>query len=398
MEPREWQQAALMKWLELFRGVASVVTGGGKTVFAFMCMLEFLKRYEKGRFIIVVPTTALLDQWYVALCESLSVQEDEIACYSGEEKPDKPRQVNILVINTARTWAVQLASGVDSFLIVDECHRAGSPCNAQSLLGCHQATLGLSATPSREYDEGFEAYVAPVLGKIIYEYDYKQAFNEKVICPFRLINVEVDLLPDEAEKYRKLTRRCALELKRMGNNDKPSEMLTMLLRKRASVASTATLRIPVAAALAEKGRGRRTLIFHERVEDAEKIANILRVRNHNVTTYHTKIGPAMRRHNLLLFRRGIFDILVCCRALDEGMNVPETTIAIIASATSSSRQRIQRLGRVLRPSKGKDAATVYTIYATDVEKERLKKEERGLKGVIRTSWMQGKVLYEADSN
>lgn len=377
--------------------MVSIVTGGGKTVFAFMCMLEFLKRYQNGRFIIVVPTTALLDQWYIALCENLRVPEDEIACYSGEEKPDRPRRVNIAVINTARNLTEHLARRVNSFLIVDECHRAGSPINAYSLRGRHQATLGLSATPRREYDEGFEEYVAPTLGSIIYEYDYNRAFDEKVICPFRLVNVEIDLLPDEAKKYTQLTRRCAVEIKRIGNNSRPTEKLAMLLRRRASVAATATMRIPVSAALAEKERGHRTLIFHERVESAEKIACILRERNHTVTTYHTKIGPAMRRHNLLLFRRGMFDILVCCRALDEGMNVPETTVAIIASATASGRQRIQRLGRVLRPAKGKDTATIYTVFATKAEKDRLEKEARGLSEVTRVLWKHAKVPYEEDS-
>src|SRR5438270_12387011 len=63
VEPRTWQRTALEEWKQSFRGVASVVTGGGKTLFAEMCMLEFLREHPKARFIVVVPTTALLDQW-----------------------------------------------------------------------------------------------------------------------------------------------------------------------------------------------------------------------------------------------------------------------------------------------------------------------------------------------
>jgi superfamily II DNA or RNA helicase len=92
-----------------------------------------------------------------------------------------------------------------------------------------------------------------------------------------------------------------------------------------------------------------------------------------------------------LFRRGIFNALVTCRALDEGVNVPETTIAVIASSTASIRQRIQRLGRVPRPAAGKKMATVYTIYATEVERRRLEQESATDSGAETVSWMRGAV-------
>ena len=38
----------------------------------------------------------------------------------------------------------------------------------------------------------------------------------------------------------------------------------------------------------------------------------------------------MRRENLRMFRRGMLDTIVCCRALDEGVNVPEASVAIVA--------------------------------------------------------------------
>ena len=41
LEPRAWQKQALNVWLPNMQGVVSVVTGGGKTVFAFLCVQEF---------------------------------------------------------------------------------------------------------------------------------------------------------------------------------------------------------------------------------------------------------------------------------------------------------------------------------------------------------------------
>lgn len=99
-EPRNWQVQALERWLSTMRGIISVVTGGGKTAFAFFCIVEFLKKYPEGQILIIVPTSALLDQWHIGLQEDLGLSEKSIACYSGVEKPRKSLTVNIFVINT----------------------------------------------------------------------------------------------------------------------------------------------------------------------------------------------------------------------------------------------------------------------------------------------------------
>jgi superfamily II DNA or RNA helicase len=371
------------------RGTASVVTGAGKTYFAFLCMVEFLHTFPHGRALIVVPTTALVDQWHVSLQEDLGVPSTNIAVYSGEEKADSPAQVNLLVINTARGIIRDVASGAPTFIIVDECHRSGSPVNARALSGKHAASLGLSATPVREYDNAFQEVIEPALGPIIFEYDYEAALHDGVVAPFNLVNVRVELLPHEEHKYSQLTRRIAQESERVTRHGVPDEKLKRLLRQRAAVSTTAAMRVPVAAKLADLNTDSRTLIFHERISDADAIATILAQRDHNVALYHTGIGPTVRRDNLRLYRRGLFDILVTCRALDEGLNVPETSIAIVASSTASQRQRIQRLGRVLRPAPGKPSSTVISIYATDVEERRLVSEAQALLGVASVTWQHG---------
>ncbi len=47
-------------------------------------------------------------------------------------------------------------------------------------------------------------------------------------------------------------------------------------------------------------------------------------------------------------------------ALDEGVDVPDASVAIIISGTGSSREYIQRLGRILRP-KDKEAKLIELI-------------------------------------
>lgn len=389
LEPREWQRKALEAWRIQHRGIVRVVTGGGKTVFAMMCIGEFLSNPEHCRVVIIVPTTALLDQWFVGLVEDMGLDPSDIGTYSGQEKTPTPKLVNLLVINTARELAITLSQGYRSFLIVDECHRAGSPVNARALAGQYAATLGLSATPDRQYDLGFQEYIAPVLGEVVFEYNYDDALRDGVITPFELINVRVDLLPSETERFNEFSRRLAVAVRKSGDTAQPTERIKRLLQQRASVANSAKMRIPVTVKLVEEHRNKRLLIFHERIDAADTILDLLLRRGHRATIYHTKIGPSLRRENLRLYRKGVFDILVTCRALDEGLNVPETEVAIVASATASKRQRIQRLGRVLRPAKNKGSASVYTIYATDQEERRLLLEARTYREIVTVSWQKG---------
>ncbi len=395
-ELRGWQVAALDVWKQSNRGVVSVVTGGGKTVFAEACLKHFFQQHPDGRAMIVVPTTALLDQWFLSLQDELSVPKEEIGLLSGTEKPQKGQPIIVGVINSVRTLAGRWGAGKPRMLIVDECHRAGSPENGKALDGSFEAALGLSATPVREYDSGFDDYVKPALGPVIYEYDYVQAYRDGIITPFRLENVEASFLSDEQAKYDKINKRIALYSKQLKTSETQfDERMKRLLQERASISATATMRIPIAAKLIENHRGERAIVFHERTSAANKIADILKERRHSVALYHSGMAPAIRRENLRLFRKGVFDILVCCRALDEGMNVPETSVAVIASSTASHRQRIQRLGRILRPAKGKTGATVYTIFVSREERNRLEQEAQRLEDISETTWRTGRVRRDA---
>lgn len=385
--PREWQSNALKSWQNSHRGIASVVTGGGKTTFALMCMKVFRRRYPKGRFVIVVPTLALVDQWYVSLREDLKVLEDEIAVFSGESRPREFSEVNLMVVNTAREFAPKGSEEHDTMLIVDECHRAASRSNAQALNGNYKATLGISATPNREYDDLFDSVLVPALGPIIYRYEYNQALKDGVIVPFDLINVSTGMTSEEQQTYDDATIDISRTFRKVESGDVSRDYLVRKLQRRARLAATSIQRIPVTIRLAEKHRKNRLVIFHEDIDSAEKILEILLARRFSATIYHSRIGAELRRDNLRLYRNGLFSALVTCRALDEGINVPETDVAIVASSTGSVRQRIQRLGRVLRPAPGKQRARIYTIYVTKPEEERLIKEACTLTDTGEIRWM-----------
>jgi superfamily II DNA or RNA helicase len=383
---RDWQQEALAKWRGSDRGVVAIVTGGGKTWFALACALDLLNRRSDALVVITVPTIALLDQWVVVLTEDLGARSDQIAMFGGGHRPTGPRLFNVMVLNTARRVAPGIAATRPTFLVVDECHRAASMHNALSLRGPHVATLGLSATPDRDFDDLFNDAVVPALGPIIYRYDYVRALSEHVITPFALTNVRVPMSAEEQTQYDTFTRRLVPLFRERESGHNVDDRLHRVLRDRARVSTSAELRIPAAMRILDANRRVRALVFHEQIAAADAIAALLLQRGHRVAVYHSGIGSHLRQDNLRLFRRGEVDVLVTCRALDEGINVPDASMAVIVASTASTRQRIQRLGRVLRPASGKQNADIFTIYASEPEAERLRQEEAGLEGLKAVTW------------
>src|ERR1043165_3073582 len=93
-----------------------------------------------------------------------------------------------------------------------------------------------SATPQRQYDEGFVTRVAPVLGDVIFRYTYAEARVDGVIAPFDLINYRVPLTKTEQEQYDRLTRSIARAMRQ--SDGEGDERLRRLLLKRAGISLT----------------------------------------------------------------------------------------------------------------------------------------------------------------
>jgi len=382
-ELRDWQKIALNLWVEnKFRGIVEVATAGGKTFFATEGIKRWIKEIPNGKILVIVPTTALQDQWYITLLDELDIEPNQISTWP--ENTNLSSLIHIMVVNTARTKAKTVSDSTENLLLIaDECHRYASPENANALAIKTSATLGLTATAERDYDDGLNEVLIPNLGNMIYKYSIANARNDGVVAPFEVLNVKIQFTEIEESEYKKLTARLA-QAYSQGDENKA----VIIARMRASVSRNAAKRIPAAIAIVEENRGNRIIIFHEEIEKAEIIKKILNERGHSVGIYHSQLGIDKRRDNLLQFRRGMLEVLVCCRALDEGVDVPESDVAIIAASTASSRQRIQRIGRVIRVHKDKNKAKIYTLYATEREEEFLKGEEQRLHSLLKFRWYE----------
>lgn len=82
------------------RGIVKVVTGGGKTVFAIHCLKKYLQENPDNNIFIVVPSIALLDQWYEGLLDSFA--SSEISLNGGGEHLEETSKITISTIDSVK--------------------------------------------------------------------------------------------------------------------------------------------------------------------------------------------------------------------------------------------------------------------------------------------------------
>jgi len=68
-----------------------------------------------------------------------------------------------------------------------------------------------------------------------------------------------------------------------------------------------------------------------------------------------------RSETLDRFKSGVYTKIVTSKVLDEGIDVPDATLGVIVSGSGSSREFVQRLGRLLRKKEGKKAKLIEIV-------------------------------------
>jgi superfamily II DNA or RNA helicase len=85
-------------------------------------------------------------------------------------------------------------------------------------------------------------------------------------------------------------------------------------------------------------------------------------------THETNVKE--RRQWLEAFNGGTVLALATSKVLNEGVNIPDASVAIILSGSGSSREHIQRLGRILRKQPDKQAI-LYEVITRDTTEEHI---------------------------
>ena len=419
-----WQQTARHSWFAAGkRGTIKVVTGAGKTIVA-LAIAERLQREDPDlRVAIVVPTIVLMNQWIDALAERSNLPQSALARLGGGHSDDfdKTKRVMVAVLASARKELPAMVRkhglGNNLLLIADECHRVGAPEMSAVLKTPRQYSLGLSATPERsDIEEGdrFFEYDASTLGSeigpIVYEMTFAEATRMGVLPPFEIHHVGLSLSPNEATRYEALSRSIsdarrelmatspsarkyggdqlivwARRVSARGQSDHAhlahrfltdtSRRKNLLYEAESRVAATRALVDRALEARADS----RVILFHESIAEVVALFAILRDDGFPVVMEHSELPSALREQTLDLFRSGTAKVVVSARSLIEGFNVPEADLGIIVASSSSARQRIQSIGRVLRTYRDRTgeekSSRVYVLYVRDSVDEQIYEKE-----------------------
>jgi superfamily II DNA or RNA helicase len=183
----------------------------------------------------------------------------------------------------------------------------------------------------------------------------------------------VDLAPEEELRYETLMAewRWYLATRRSQLGSGPN-LFSALIRRSAFdaearsalrahhearlVAMNAEAKLAAIEDLLRKHASDKAIVFSEYVGMVDRISRQMLI---PAITYRTP--PAERRAILEGFRSGKITKLVTGRVLNEGVDVPDANVAIVASGSASMREYIQRLGRVLRPKPGE--AQLYELIS-----------------------------------
>lgn len=420
---REWQVEAIDSWWRHGqRGVIAAATGTGKTIAACAAIERLHEAHgDRLRVAVVVPTIVLAKQWARELRETLHLDPRRISQMHSDAQtdPDKSRPVLVAVLNSARNglqpiltaWAKE---GAHTLLIVDECHRAGAPANAKIFKSPFQSALGLSATPERP-DRGDEEYIYPALGNQVYTYSLRRALDDGVLAPLTSLNLYVDFTATEQERWDDSTRLLAESLARLRSDyptidfttqkafttigqladegDRTAQRVVASISDRRSLLSECSARRRCVEEIFTwmLDSNPKALVFHETISSATASHQRLRQLGITAVIDHSALPSAERAQSTDAFRRTATRVMVAVRSLDEGVDVPEADVAVIVAGSRTRRQRIQRIGRVVRRQAGKSAIVISILTRGTPEESITGAQDAELLGeerVLHVRWPQ----------
>ena len=372
------QERALTGWRTAGRrGILKHATGSGKTFTAILALREHLSSGAPA--LVLVPSKLLLEQWGTEIQDAIP-EVTVLRAGAGNNIWRRPGRLESftspasglgsrVVLATMQTASKEefrrrVRAGNHLMVVADEVHQIGSPENARVLGIDSGPRLGLSATPERYGDpEGtrrlFE-YFGPVIKPIV---TLSDAIKAGRLVEYQYYPHPVNLTADEADRWREITDQIRKEVARserdLSGHVLISERAKLLLIQRSRIAKKARGKIALALSTLRHNyrEGDSWLVYCEDIDQLHEILHEIRRANLQASEYYSGM-PGDPKATLDWLRR-FGGVVVSVRCLDEGVDIPSVSHALILASSQNPRQFIQRRGRVLRRSPNKHFAVVH---------------------------------------
>jgi superfamily II DNA or RNA helicase len=368
------------------RGTFEAVTGFGKTTTAFQALKTLLEKRDDKEFDVhvVVPTIFLKKQW----------EEKEQEWNLGSRM-----KISVTVVNSY----IKRNHKCD-VLILDEIHRyTGDEFHKVFSVANYRWVLGLTATlPPEDYRRNLLTRRAPVFDRV----GLKEAQDNKWIAPYKIYNLGIELSPEEMAAYRKIDASFGKFFGVFGGdfsfamkclNDAATreeharsmgwDNTTVLnfarnwvrtMHERIKILHVSNSKIEAAASVIQKFPDAKAISFNQLVVGADALQEKL---GPTCASIHSKMKgreidgeyyPArvVKDKALQSFREGgQIRVLSTAKALDQGADFPDISLAVVVSGSSTLIQALQRWGRALRKN-GDEVTRIVEIFAKNTQDER----------------------------
>ena len=355
----DYQKQSLLAWQKADRrGIVALPTGAGKTVVG----AEAIALAERPA-IVVVPTLDLLNQWHSRLNDYFGIEIGLI----GQGISDI-REVTVITYQSAYRRMAEIGHRF-GLLILDEVHHLAAPEWMEiARLSIAPFRLGLTAT----YDPHSARELNELVGPLVFWKPIRELSGTR-LAPYQVVRLSVDLRPDERQTYMREREIYLRYWRSRSTLAGTGARLEILLQEQArdQVARRAMLawqemrrivagseaKLDLLEELFRRHATNRAIVFTANNEMAYRISREFLI---PAITHRT---PTRERKTILRkFEKGEYKAVASSRVLNEGVDVPEATVAIVLGGSGSTREHTQRLGRVLRRRENK-LAVLYEITA-----------------------------------
>tara|TARA_R110000824_G_scaffold194490_1_gene377122 strand:+ start:444 stop:1619 length:1176 start_codon:yes stop_codon:yes gene_type:complete len=378
------QRKALNNWVKSnYNGSIIAGTGFGKSRCGVLAVnFTFQRRadMEGAKALVLVPTQQLQEQFkdefikwgFEHLLESI-----EVMCYQS---------------------AYKLKGNHYDIVVCDEIHLGLSPeyrkffkNNTYDKLLCMTATL----PEEQEYQELLET-ISPITYKITLD----ECVNLGLVAPYEIICVPIKLTDVEQADYKKANNTFVYAKYVLGQFDAFDQAKFIMgpgkntassqekaaaaqfyrsIRARKTVVDHADNKIAMLQKIVIKSIGEKILVFGGSNEFTNKLADATETFS---TVYHSGKTKKQKEKALEDFRSGDKPVLCSTKALNQGFDVADATMAVICGLTSKGLTMIQRVGRIIRYQPNK-RGKIICLYVKDSQEEKwLKSSVKTLKNVV----------------
>ena len=376
---KDHQVDALESWEQAnYRAIYQGCTGCGKTVIAISAIRHEIERGKKV--LVLVPSKELLANWDKEIRRIITdIDVNVFLCGDGNNAwknngnlslwtaPNETvNNIVIAIMDTAAKadFIASVNDGEHLFVVADEVHNMGSPTHRRIFKLKYGSVFGLSATPERFGDpEGTQAII-DYFGNVLQPpYTLQKALHDGVLTNYFYYPKRVVLTQAEQEDWDELTKKISKRFA-MSNSSADAKrsddaFLQHMMIERARILKKAVNKVTTAISILKQHyqEGQKWLVYCEDITQLQTVLQAIRKEGIDAYAYYADM-PGDREDTLNYFAEN-GGVIVSIKCLDEGVDIPSTTHALILASSKNPREFIQRRGRILRKSKGKNLSFLY---------------------------------------